>query len=159
MTAMHTETPGVLIDLTRCDGCGECAAACATGCPSGATVQGPREELLAEAHARIRGAPGRYCLQVYGEDEAGDAPVLFLAPPCVAPPGCRGDEETLPELTWSALRSVPGGVAGGGAVLFAIWSIARRRFEVAAAQAAAKRAAHARLRARLASGKETGHAV
>jgi hypothetical protein len=156
---MSTQTCGVLIDLTRCDGCGECAAACATGCPTGAMVPGPREELLAAARARIRSAPARYCAHVYGEEEVGDAPVLFLAPRCAAATGRLRDEEMLPELIWSALRRVPGGVAGGGAVLFAIWSIARRRDEVAAAQAAAKRAAHARLRAQLVSGKETGHAV
>ena len=53
--------------------------ACVTACPTGATIFGPRDALLKEAHRRIRENPGRYVDHVYGEHEFGGTSVLYLS--------------------------------------------------------------------------------
>jgi Fe-S-cluster-containing dehydrogenase component len=54
--------------------------ACCEVCPRGAIVYGRRDELLDEAHRRIREHPGRYVEdRVYGETEAGGTQVLYLS--------------------------------------------------------------------------------
>jgi Fe-S-cluster-containing dehydrogenase component len=75
-------------------------AACAEFCPTGATIFGPVDELLAEAKKRLTYKPGEYQMypvervngtqkterlvtpylpQVYGEKEGGGTQVLYLA--------------------------------------------------------------------------------
>jgi formate dehydrogenase beta subunit len=54
--------------------------ACTAACPVGAVVFGTRDELLADAHARIAAAPGKYFEErVYGEHDAGGTQVLYLS--------------------------------------------------------------------------------
>ncbi len=53
--------------------------ACATACPTKATIHGKRSELLAIAHERIRQNPDKYVPHVFGEDEAGGTGWLYLA--------------------------------------------------------------------------------
>jgi formate dehydrogenase iron-sulfur subunit len=111
--------------------------ACSEACPAEATVGGTREELLAEAHRRIRENPGAYYPEVYGETEAGGTSVLFLSPVSFEELGFKAGlgAQPLPELTWAALEKIPGVVSIGGAALMAIWWITHRREEVALAEA------------------------
>ncbi|WP_173297190.1 4Fe-4S dicluster domain-containing protein [Thermanaeromonas sp. C210] len=53
--------------------------ACASACPTGATLFGRRDELLAEARNRINTNPGKYVPHIYGEKEAGGTSVLYLS--------------------------------------------------------------------------------
>ena len=54
--------------------------ACCEVCPRGAVIYGQRDELLEEAHRRIRDHAGRYVEdRVYGETDAGGTQVLYLS--------------------------------------------------------------------------------
>jgi formate dehydrogenase iron-sulfur subunit len=118
--------------------------ACAEACPYGATIFGTRDELLEEAHTRIKDAPDEYYPHVYGEDELGGTSVLFLAPAKVAMLGYdKFGNDPLPALTWKMLSKIPGFLVMGGAALSAFWWITRRRDEVALYEAA-HRAAHSK---------------
>jgi formate dehydrogenase iron-sulfur subunit len=52
--------------------------ACCDACPTGATIFGPRDKLLAEAHKRIEAAPDRYVNHVWGETEFGGTSVIYI---------------------------------------------------------------------------------
>jgi formate dehydrogenase iron-sulfur subunit len=54
--------------------------ACVTTCPTGALESGERDELIAEARARIAAAPGKYVDHIYGEKEVGGTSWLLLSP-------------------------------------------------------------------------------
>ena len=134
--------------------------ACAKACPHDATVFGPREELVAEAHRRIEAEPSVYHDHVYGEAELGGTSVMFIAPAPVAALGYRPElgERPLPDITAEALLRVPWIALCGTATLAGLWWILRRRDEVALARSAAGRAAHERLRRDAgASTREVGH--
>jgi formate dehydrogenase iron-sulfur subunit len=53
--------------------------ACVQTCPTGALQFGEREDLLAEAHARIEAHPDRYIDHVYGEWENGGTSYLVIS--------------------------------------------------------------------------------
>jgi Ni/Fe-hydrogenase subunit HybB-like protein/Fe-S-cluster-containing dehydrogenase component len=70
--------------LTKCDFCPERRAqglqpACVENCLRGALQFGPRDEMLAEARARIAAQPDRYNPDIYGEHEGGGTSVIYLA--------------------------------------------------------------------------------
>ena len=122
---------------------------CAAACRQEATVFGPRDDLLAEAHARIAEDPDEYHDHVYGELEVGGTSVLFLTPFPLEELGFAESLGTdpLPRLTWNVLEKIPGIAVTGCAALFALrWIIGRRdevpawerarRLETAAAEAA-----------------------
>ena len=114
--------------------------ACVEACSAGATVSGPRDELLAEAHRRIADEPDEYYDHVYGETEVGGTSVLFLTPFPVEALGFKDilGDEPLPQLTWRVLNRIPDIVCMGGAALLAVWWITRRREAVAAAEGPAR---------------------
>lgn len=70
----------------KCDGCAETVKAggipwCVKTCPSDALRYADREEILAEAHARVEAIKGRYPnAQVYGETQAGGLNVIVVVP-------------------------------------------------------------------------------
>lgn len=107
--------------------------ACAEACPTGATTFGDREELLAEARKRIQENPGQYIDHIYGEKEAGGTSVFFLSSVPFAEFGFPANlpEDSLPKLTWAALKKVPSIVIFGGAFLYGTWWIIDRRMELA----------------------------
>jgi len=123
--------------VQKCIGCisrlekGELPA-CTAACPAEATVSGPRDGLLAEAHRRIQASPGKYVDHVYGEHEVGGTNVMFLS---AVPFEQLGFPMTLPgapmpDLTWQALSKIPTVVSVGGLSLLGIWWIIERRMRI-----------------------------
>jgi formate dehydrogenase iron-sulfur subunit len=108
--------------------------ACAEACPTGATLFGERDELLAEAHKRIRENPGNYINHVYGEKEVGGTSMLFLSSEPFAEFGfpTHYGSEALPPLTGKVLEHVPDVASVGFALLGGIYWITNRRDDVAA---------------------------
>jgi formate dehydrogenase iron-sulfur subunit len=106
--------------------------ACATVCPTGATRFGTREELIAEARARIAAEPSRYVDRIYGIEEAGGTSVLMLAGVPFSTLGFRDvPRGPLPVLTWQVLSHVPDIALYGGALLYGVHWITKRRAYVA----------------------------
>lgn len=103
--------------------------ACASVCPTGATLFGERDALIAEARSRIAAAPDRYVDHIYGLDEAGGTSVLMISSVPFAQLGLRNDlpHEPMPLLTWNALSKVPDIVLLGGTLLYGIYWITKRR--------------------------------
>lgn len=110
--------------------------ACAAACPTGATITGDRQALLAEAKRRIAADPTAYYPYVYGEHEAGGTAVLYIGPKNPASLGLPTGvgTEPLPQLTWRALRHVPDVVLFGGVLLSGFWWLTKRKEEVARAE-------------------------
>ncbi len=131
--------------VKKCDMCSDRLAAgnvtaCAEACPTGATKFGTRDELLAEAHERIRQNPSNYVNHVYGETEVGGTSVLMLSAVPFEQFGFRTDlvHEALPMFTFRVLSRIPDLVGLGSVLLGGIWWITHRREEVAAVEAAEK---------------------
>ncbi len=124
--------------VQKCRFCAERVAsglptACADACPTGATRFGDRDELVREAWARIQAEPGKYVRRVYGLDEVGGTSVLYLSSVPFERLGFRTSfrKTPLPELTDRPMSSIPTVVSVGGAFLFGVWWITRRRDQVA----------------------------
>lgn len=112
------------------------STACTEACPTGATLFGERDVLLADAHRRLSENPGQYVPHIYGEREAGGTGVLMLSSipfhqfglPANLPQG------PLPDITGAVLSHVPDVVALGSAVLGGIYWITHRRAIVASTE-------------------------
>jgi formate dehydrogenase iron-sulfur subunit len=99
---------------------------CTAACPTGATIFGKRDELLAEARRRIAAAPDRYLPRVFGEHEVGGTAILNVSDVEIHLPGVVPDDP-LPGRTWPALRAVPFAFFGMGAAMVGLrWLIGRR---------------------------------
>lgn len=127
--------------VRKCDMCADRLAAgkqtaCAEACPTGATKFGEREELIAEARARIAQNPQQYVEHIYGLTEVGGTSVLLLSSVPFAEFGYPGDlsSESLPLLTYRVLSHIPDLVTFGGLLLGGLWWIQNRKGEVAAAE-------------------------
>jgi formate dehydrogenase iron-sulfur subunit len=103
--------------------------ACASVCPTGATMFGQRDDLVREARARMSAEPSRYVGHIYGLEEAGGTSVLMLAGVPFAQLGMRDNlpKQPLGQLTWAVLSHVPDIVTLGGALLYGIYWITGRR--------------------------------
>ena len=109
--------------------------ACTEACPTGATIFGERDELLAEARKRLRENPQNYVNHIYGENEVGGTSVLLLSSVPFEDFNLKPfDSKPLPELTHAALSHVPDVVTVGGTLLGGIYWITNRREDVAAAE-------------------------
>lgn len=133
--------------VRKCDMCYELQkagkpTACSEACPTGATICGDRDTLIAEAKSRLAAKPGQYFGRIYGIDQAGGTSVLFLSAVPFEQIGLKTGlpKEPLPMLTWRALSMVPDVVSAGGVLLGGIWWITHRREEVAAAERREKKA-------------------
>jgi formate dehydrogenase iron-sulfur subunit len=127
--------------VKKCDLCAERLAkggitACADACPTGATIFGDRDELLAEAQKRIRENPA-YVNHIYGSEEVGGASVFFLSDVPFEKLGFveAPQRAPLPTLSVSALAEVPTVVTVGGSLLAGLYWFTQRRQQVAAAEA------------------------
>lgn len=132
--------------VKKCDMCYERQragkpTACSEACPTGATMTGEREAMIAEARRRIAEKPGEYYPRIYGLGEVGGTSVLFLAAVPFEKLGMRGDlpQEPLPKLTWAVLSHVPDVAVYGSVLLGGIYWITHRREEVARAEGRAER--------------------
>lgn len=110
--------------------------ACAEACPTGATLFGEREALLAEARKRIAENPGMYVKHIYGEHEVGGTNVLKLSSIPFEEFGMPMNLGTqpIPNLTADIIEHVPDVATIGMAVLGGIWWITNRREVVSAAE-------------------------
>jgi formate dehydrogenase iron-sulfur subunit len=108
------------------------ATACATVCPTGATLFGERDALLREARSRIEREPGRYVDHVYGAEEAGGTSVLMLAGVPFERLGLKTHlpRQPLPLLTWQMMSRIPDFVLVFATFLLGVHWITRRREEV-----------------------------
>ena len=107
--------------------------ACASVCPTGATLFGNRDDLVREAQFRVAGRPDRYVNHVYGLTEAGGTSVLFLSAVPFETLGMKTDmpRQPLPLLTWQILSKIPDFVLMAGVFLYGIHWITQRREAVA----------------------------
>lgn len=127
--------------IKKCIMCSERVAAgkqtaCAEACPTGSTIFGDRDLLLAEAHKRISDNPLQYYNYIYGEKDAGGTDVLLLSSTRFEEFGLPMNLGTtpLPQLTENVLSHVPDVVALGSAVLGGIYWITHRREIVASVE-------------------------
>lgn len=113
--------------------------ACSEACPTGATLFGKRDELIAEARKRIAENPDAYVHRIYGVKEAGGASVLYLSSVPFEKLGfsTRIGDESLPDKTWNVLSKLPDIVATAAVGFSAIYWITSRREEVKKAALAA----------------------
>ncbi len=103
--------------------------ACTQACPTGATIFGERDELIALAHDRIAENPGKYINKVWGEYEIGGTSVLYLSDIDLGFLSYKPNMGTkpLPLTTSTAMKAVPFAFVGmGGAMLGLNWIIKRR---------------------------------
>jgi formate dehydrogenase iron-sulfur subunit len=113
--------------------------ACVDACPEKAMLFGTRQEMIAEGHRRIEASPGRYLPKVWGETEFGGTSVVYVSDISLeflmSKPG-SGDAP-LPELSWAALKKVPGVVVGMGALMAGTYWVIGRRMRLAALESEA----------------------
>jgi formate dehydrogenase iron-sulfur subunit len=107
--------------------------ACTEACPTGATIFGDRDDLLAEARRRQAAAPQANPLHLVGEREAGGSAVLYLTPVPLAglDVGRAVGERPLPERTRFAMAAVPPAFVGMGIVMGSLYWIIERRNRLA----------------------------
>jgi len=108
--------------------------ACASVCPTGATLFGEREDLVREARRRIAQEPSRYVDRIYGLDEVGGTSVLMLAGVPFERLGLPSNlpHQPMPELTWRVLSELPNVVTFAAVFLGGIHWITKRRTYVRA---------------------------
>lgn len=104
--------------------------ACTAACPTHATIYGKRDDLLKEAHRRLKEHPERYSYQkVWGEHEVGGTSVLYLSNTDLSFLNWKPDlgDKAFPLKTWGTLKTVPYIFLGVGIAMYGIhWAIGRR---------------------------------
>ena len=132
--------------VTKCDLCADRVlagkpTACAEACPTGATLFGDRDDVLAEAHKRIAENPV-YVRKIYGETEVGGTSIFYISDVAFEDLGLKTApmSQPLPTLSAAALGEVPTVVLVGGSLLSGLYWFTQRRQAVAAAEADEKAA-------------------
>ena len=108
--------------------------ACTAACPTGATIFGERDALLAEARRRIAAEPGRYLNHIWGEHEVGGTSVLYISDVELDVAGWPDSltDRAVPKLARSVLGTVPATFVTVGAAMAGIHWVVRRRQKLAA---------------------------
>ncbi|MGB9105731.1 MAG: 4Fe-4S dicluster domain-containing protein [Terriglobales bacterium] len=106
--------------------------ACTEACPTKATIFGDRDELLAEAHRRIRENPGLYIHTVWGEHDVGGSSVLYISNVDLSllTGGQALGARPLPSTTATAMEAVPFTFCGVLALMAGVHWIIDRRMNV-----------------------------
>jgi formate dehydrogenase iron-sulfur subunit len=124
--------------VRKCDMCFERQSkgqptACTEACPTGATICGERDTLVAEARKRLAEKPKDYYPRIYGLEEVGGTSVLYLSAVPFEQIGLKTNlpRDPIPALTWRVLSLVPDVVSIGSVLLGGIYWITNRRDEVA----------------------------
>ncbi len=106
--------------------------ACTATCPTNATIFGERDELIAEAHRRIKENPNLYINRVWGEHEIGGTSVLYISDIDLNFLAMKPDlgAESLPSTTEVAMKSVPFAFVGMGAAMLGLNWIIKRRMKI-----------------------------
>lgn len=124
--------------MRKCDMCYERQSkgqptACTEACPTGATMGGERDALIAEARKRLAEKPGQYVNRIFGVQEVGGTSVLYLSAVPFEQIGLNTNlpKEAMPGLTWQVLEAVPDVVSTGSLLLGGVYWITSRRAEVA----------------------------
>ena len=103
--------------------------ACTEVCPTKATIFGDRDELIKEAHRRIKANPDRYIDKVWGEHEVGGTSVLYISDIDLSflTYGQPLGERPVPARTSTAMHAVPFAFIGMGSLMAGLqWIIGRR---------------------------------
>jgi formate dehydrogenase iron-sulfur subunit len=107
--------------------------ACTEACPTGATIFGSREEMLAEARHRLKQEPSKYLDHIWGEYEIGGTAVLYISDiklDFLAYSSNMG-KKPLPETTAAAMNAVPFAFVGMGGLMTGLNWIIKRRIKLA----------------------------
>ncbi|MCP4714240.1 MAG: 4Fe-4S dicluster domain-containing protein [Deltaproteobacteria bacterium] len=106
---------------------------CVEACPKEALTFGKRKKLIEVARERIRRHPDRYVDHIYGEREMGGTSWLYLSGVPFEALGMREDlgVTPAPELTASALGSVPMVVGLWPVLLTGIYAMTKRKEKIA----------------------------
>jgi formate dehydrogenase iron-sulfur subunit len=125
--------------VQKCDMCdqrvierGE-VPACVAACPTQATIFGERDELLAEAHRRIKAEPDKYIDHVWGEKELGGTSVLYISDVDLNLTDLDSGiatEDAMPHRTTKILHKMPAVFVGMAVVMGGVHWIIRRRNEL-----------------------------
>ncbi len=108
---------------------------CVEACPNGALKLGQREDLLKEAHARIKALPDGYKQHIWGEHEFGGTSVLYISDVDLNELGwSEAVEAGIPSITNPMIEKTPL-IAGSVAVgLLAVNWVIRRRMKLSGEQ-------------------------
>ena len=125
--------------MRKCDMCYERQSAgkltaCAEACPTGATKNGDRDALIAEARQRMAEKPDQYYQQdlwLHGSRRHFGAVPFGGAVRADRAAHQRAAGASAARLTWRVLELVPDVVSTGTVLLGGIWWITNRRAEVA----------------------------
>jgi formate dehydrogenase iron-sulfur subunit len=106
--------------------------ACTAACPTGATIFGERDELIAEGHRRIAENPGTYIDRVWGEHEVGGTSILYVSDIDLGFLSYKSNLGTkpLPSTTAPAMKAVPFAFVGMGGIMYGLNWIIQRRIEL-----------------------------
>jgi formate dehydrogenase iron-sulfur subunit len=124
--------------VRKCDLCSDRVPSggptrCSEACPTGATLSGDRNELIAEARKRLAEKPKDYYQRIYGLEEVGGTSVLIISGVPFEQIGLNTNvtRSALPQYTWNALQHIPDVVLMGSVLMGGIYWISHRREDVA----------------------------
>ncbi len=112
--------------------------ACTEICPTGATIFGGRDAMLAEARRRILAEPDKYINHIWGEHEVGGTSVLYVSDVDLVTAGWPASlgNDAVPDLAVKVLETVPMTFLTVGAAMAGIHWVVKRRQKLAAEAAA-----------------------